>query len=31
MYQDIDNYFAAIDCFMDSLSRNIALYGEFHI
>ena len=31
MYQDIQNYNAAIDCFMDSLYRNIALYGEEHI
>jgi len=31
MYQDIGNYNAAIDCFMDSLYRNIALYGESHI
>lgn len=31
MYQDIENYHAAIDCFMDSLYRNIALYGDSHI
>jgi len=31
MYQDINNYNAAIDCFMDSLYRNIALYGENHM
>ena len=31
MYQDVDNYNAAIDCYMDSLYRNIALYGDQHI
>ena len=31
MYQDIENYHAAIDCFIDSLYRNIALYGDSHI
>lgn len=31
MYQDVEDYNAAIDCFMDSLYRNISLYGEDHI
>ena len=31
MYQDVENYHAAIDCYMDSLYRNIALYGAQHI
>jgi len=31
MYQDVDNFHASIDCFMDSLYRNISLYGENHI
>lgn len=31
MYQDVENFHAAIDCFTDSLYRNIALYGEDHI
>lgn len=31
MYQDVENYHAAIDCFTDSLYRNIALYGDDHI
>ena len=30
MYQDVENYNAAIDCYMDSLFRNLALYGENH-
>ena len=31
MYQDVENYNAAIDCFMDSHYRNVALYGDCHI
>ena len=30
MYQDCDQFTAAIDCFTDSLYRNIALYGNTH-
>jgi protein TIF31 len=31
MYQDVENFHAAIDCYMDSLYRNIALYGDEHM
>jgi tetratricopeptide (TPR) repeat protein len=31
MYQDIDNCQPAIDCYMESLYRNIALFGEKHL
>ena len=31
MYQDVENFNAAIDCFMDSHYRNVALYGDCHI
>ena len=31
MYQDVENFHAAIDCYMESLWRNIALYGDDHI
>ena len=30
MHQDSERFPAAIDCFMDSLYRNIALYGDTH-
>ena len=30
MYQDCDQFGAAIECFTDSLYRNIALYGNTH-
>lgn len=31
MYQDFDHFQAAIDCFIESLYRNINLFGENHI
>ncbi len=31
MYQDIDNFQAALDCFLESLYRNIYLFGEKHL
>lgn len=31
MYQDFEHYQAAIDCFLESLYRNIALFGEKHL
>jgi hypothetical protein len=31
MYQDFENFQAAIDCFLESLFRNITLFGENHI
>ena len=31
MYQDVENYHAAIDCYMESLHRNIDLLGDSHI
>ena len=31
MYQDFENFQAAIDCFLESLYRNISLFGENHI
>jgi len=31
MYQDIENYQAALDCYLESLYRNIALFGEEHL
>jgi hypothetical protein len=31
MYQDFEQFQAAIDCFMESLYRNINLFGENHI
>jgi len=30
MYQDCDQFPAAIECFTSSLYRNIALYGDTH-
>lgn len=31
MYQDFEHFQAAIDCFLESLYRNIALFGESHL
>ncbi len=31
MYQDYENFQAAIDCFSESLYRNIQLFGEKHL
>ena len=31
MYQDVENFTAAIDCYMDSLYRYKNLFGENHI
>jgi tetratricopeptide (TPR) repeat protein len=31
MYQDFEHFQAAIDCFLESLYRNIALFGETHL
>lgn len=30
MYQDVENFNAAIDCYTESLYRNMALYGNDH-